>query len=200
MTVYVKCDFYLPNYLPHNLQTIKNNIDIFYTVMPELDLKPADTGLSYTITKAHINAYWDLVYKTSDGWSRGSRTATTSYNCHGHSSGRNHWMEILPSWQNDYNVATAAAYMCPGAIYGNVSHTGKVDGIVNVNDNNGVLIARGIFQISEKYQASAVYERVIYDIDAYPPGEVIPIVGSPFFGITPLGYTIPNSPFWVPKP
>lgn len=194
-TFIVPSDHYFANDVPNNLKTAKRGNSIYYIVLPGFDIPLDPIYFISALTAAHVDAYWDTVYKTSEGWSRGSRTATTSYNCHGHSSGRNKWMAIQPLLNDDYDERTTAEYMCVGAIYGGESadHTGKVEVTVDVNDNNGVLLGRGIVKISEKYAASAVYERVFYTITAPPPTEVIPIVGSPIF---PNG----TSPFYVKKP
>ena len=148
-----------------------------HIVMPELPLPPAETGLTYTLTAARFNHYWDSVYLASDGWSRGDRTATTSYNCHGHSSGRKHWMEIQPSLNDDYDKRTTAEWIREGAIYGNTDHTGMIAG--TLIDVPGSKFA--ISKISEKFAVSAVYEREFATPIYYVTGEKIPVVGSPFF-------------------
>ena len=186
--VLVTCDFYYPNQLPNDLKTTKGDNPILHLVMPALPIPPTKTNKSYDVTEAHISDYWDQVYKESDGWDKGGRTATTSYNCHGHSSGRQRWMAIQPLLTDDYDERTTAEWTRTVAIFGDSGHTGRIAGTLIDVPNS----AFAIYKISEKYAASAVYERVIEPQVYYTTGEVIPIVGSPFFDDA--------SPFYVPKP
>ena len=195
----VQSEFFHP---PNDLETHWNSIPIPFLVMTALDVPIAKTmGLPSgvtALTAAHINALWDGVYKGSDGWDRGNRTATTSYNCHGHSTQRIHWMDIGEVLANDYVERTTAEYICVGAIYGNFGHTGRISGVSTLL-TGGVPTANAIFKISEKFQASAIYEREFQMPNHYTMDELMPIVGSPFFGQGTNGLSIPDSLFYVPK-
>jgi len=202
VVVLVKTKFYdgykTPNPSENTMITATTpQVKLDYWVFPALPISPAETDKSYTLRVSHVNAYWDPVYLPA-GFTRGNRTATTSYNCHGHSTGKNHWMDFSLI-DFDYESKTTAKYMRPGAIYGSGDHTGKVDVTIGVDVNNAGIVYRGIVKISEKFAASAVYERTIFTPVCYPPSEVIPVVGSPFFGDGAVDITISDSSFYVPK-
>ena len=101
VVVGVTCEIYVATETPNTLKTIKSpHVPITHWVLPALDIPPTKTSVTYTLTKAHINGYWDLIYKKSNGWDRGGRTATTGYNCHGHSTGREKWMSLMTALEN----------------------------------------------------------------------------------------------------
>ena len=208
VNIMVMVDIYEEDEESNDLKTFKGENPIFHAVFPGLPIPKIHTNLSLYelwfnenlphLTVAHINSYWDQVYKQSDGWDRSSNNATTGYNCHGHSSGRNKWMAIQPTLNDDYDLYSLAYRICVGAIYGSSGHTGRISG--TYTRTVGGQTEYAISQISEKFQASAVYYRQITNITYYPSGEIMPVTGSPFFGSNLLGFTIPNMPFYVPKP